>query len=103
MDALVDAVWPDGLLTGLVRARQTVGGVRLFGELFDRSEAAVPTVGDFGQRAGCFGEALFADLVADLASLAVPVDQSDSLQEQRCLDIAWRLTGMSAVSVVAVA
>lgn len=52
-----------------VRARGPIGGVCLFGELFDRSEPAVPAVGDLGQRAGCFGEALFADFVADFASL----------------------------------
>jgi hypothetical protein len=65
-----------------VRARGPIGGVCLFGELFDRSEPAVPAVGDLGQRAGCFGEALFADFVADFASLTVCVYQSDSLQER---------------------
>ena len=64
---------------------RTIGGVGLLGELLDRAESAVPTVGDLGQRAGCFGEALLADLVADLASLAVPVDEADSLEEHEML------------------
>ena len=61
---------------------RTIGGVSLFREVLDRSESAVPTIGDLGQRPGCFGETLFTDLVADLASLTVSVDQSDSLQER---------------------
>jgi len=59
-----------------------IGGVSLFREVLDRSESAVPTVGDLGQRPGCLGETLFTDLVADLAALAVTVDQADSLQER---------------------
>ena len=72
-----------GLICAGVGSGRTIGGVRLFREALDRSESAVPTVGDLGQRLGCFGETLFADLVADLASLTVPVDQSDALQERR--------------------
>jgi hypothetical protein len=43
--------------------------VSLFREVLDRSESAVPTGGDLGQRLGCFGETRFTDLVAKLASL----------------------------------
>jgi hypothetical protein len=65
-----------------VSAREGIGGVCLFGEFLYRSEAAVPAVGNLGQGAGCFGEALFADLVANFASLTVRVYQSDSLQDR---------------------
>lgn len=72
------AEWSPIAILGCFPSR-TIGGVSLFGELLDCSKSAVPTVGDLGQRPGCFGEALLADLVVDLASLAPSVDQSDSL------------------------
>ena len=65
-----------------VGARRTIRGVSLFREVLDRSESAVPTVGDLGQRPGCFGEALLADFVTDLAALSVSIDKSDALQDQ---------------------
>lgn len=70
-----------GFEEGATGARGTAFGVRPLGQLLYRQQSAVPTCGHFGQRAGCFGEPLGAYLVVDLAALAVPVNQSHSLQE----------------------